>query len=238
MLSVASGYQERCLLYFLAVASRTLSASSSNWSHSFFCLVRGHLTRRCSRALHLVEACSTWRFQKVWGDSGPCLRLHLTRSGSCALCRMDPLQALHSGLVDLEAKRVLADFAAKTFCTRSYSIAKCRCPLVCSAGVLILPPLGHPWGYISISRSVAWCGVFPLRKCRLGCQPLLPRLSSFRAVYCLSSRHHSILGRQPVCSWSSLVGLAQRFEKYIYPVYSSNMLGICLTWDTIRRDDD
>lgn len=54
-----------------AVASSTLSASSSNCCHTVVLQVCGHLIRTFSDGLPGGSCCDTWRLWALWCDSGP-----------------------------------------------------------------------------------------------------------------------------------------------------------------------
>ena len=105
--------------------------------------------------------------------------LRLIRCGVCVLWHVLSLQAPLSGLVNLEASAVLADFPTSASCGhRRFSFASCRCPLVRHIGVLILPPSRAPCSCIQS---------FLLSEERFGLLTLTTVGAVFPAANCLSS---------------------------------------------------
>ena len=152
----------------LAADSRIVSTSSSNWSHCFSLLAGGHLTRRCSVTLPGSRATGTWRFRALWGDSGPgsscvssgvisvrCISCSFNKHFILAWWIFRPRGFLH--ILPQTHSAIVVDnpFAL---------VVNCRSVLL---GCSFSPPLGHPWGYISLRLSVADLGTSS-RKLQVG----------------------------------------------------------------------
>ena len=160
----------------LAAASRMLSTSSSNLCYSESLLAGGHLTRRYSVTLPGSGATGSWRFRALWGDSGrgsSCISPGVipARCISCSFVKhfilawwiFRPRGFLHT-LPQIHFAIVVGNPFAL--------VVNCRSVLVgCSSS----PPLGHPWGYISVRLSVADLGTSS-RKLQVGFLPQLPSL--------------------------------------------------------------
>ena len=132
--------------------------------------------------------------------------LRLIRCGVCVLWHVLSLQAPLSGLVNLEASAVLADFTTSASCGhRCFSIASCRCCLARQIGVLILPPSRAPLGWLFNELICSFIQGFLLSEEWFGLLTLTAVGAVFPAANCLSSCHQPRPGCHTIYSWWSLV---------------------------------
>lgn len=108
-----------------AVASSTLSASSSNCCHTVVLQVCGHLIRTFSDGLPGGSCCDTWRLWALWCDSGP--GSSCVSPGSLPVCCIATTPSRHL-IYKLFILRPLAFL--QTF-PNTYSMVVFSCPFQC-----------------------------------------------------------------------------------------------------------